>query len=31
MRVADLKRGRCTHSAISIFDTQEIIVMGGFD
>jgi hypothetical protein len=26
-----LKRGRCTHSAVSIFDTQEIVVMGGFD
>lgn len=22
VRIADLKRGRCTHSAISIFDTQ---------
>jgi kelch-like protein 19 len=31
VRVGELRRGRCTHSAVSIFDTQEIIVMGGFD
>jgi N-acetylneuraminic acid mutarotase len=31
VKLAELKRGRCTHSAVSIFETQEIIVMGGFD
>ena len=28
---SSLRKGRCTHSAISIFDSQEIIVLGGFD
>lgn len=26
-----MKQARCTHSAVSIFESQEIFVFGGFD
>lgn len=29
--VADMREARCTHSAVAIFETQEILVFGGFD
>jgi influenza virus NS1A-binding protein len=31
VEVASLKKARCTHSAASVFDSQEILVSGGFD
>jgi influenza virus NS1A-binding protein len=29
--VAPMSQARCTHSAVSLSDSQEILVFGGFD
>ena len=29
--MASMGQSRCTHSAVSIFESQEIYVFGGFD